>query len=160
MAIKLVLNTRIKFNGKEYSHTDEMPADVRQIYDRVMVAAADPTKAAAAGIHIRDASAKIIFNGREYGNPNEMPADIRQTYERMIAAVEIDPVATPGAPQRAGAAATSPSAPTLSGVRSPLNLAPANVGPRASARMPVAIIGILILVIIGLLLLLGKRHSG
>jgi hypothetical protein len=78
MGIQVNIRRRITVNGREYGSTGEMPADVREAYERAM----------AGGISIRSAKTRIVFNGREYAGLEAMPAETRQLYEKVLKAAE------------------------------------------------------------------------
>ena len=75
MSIKI----KIRVNGQEYSSVDEMPDDLRQIYE----------KALPGGV-----PSKITFNGQKFSSVDEMPPEIRQKYEAVLGIVAI-PLPTP-----------------------------------------------------------------
>jgi len=81
---------RIIFNGREYSSADEMPADVREAYERITKTFADSDGDGVpdvieglGGNTVSTTTGKIVVNGREYSSVDEMPPDVRQIYERM-----------------------------------------------------------------------------
>jgi hypothetical protein len=93
------MSTKIVFNGKEYASVEEMPAEVRQAYERLMRMAAAIPKGPArvfqktfslnlGGTPI--ASSQIIFNGRKYASAEEMPPEVRQAYERVMDTLDAD----------------------------------------------------------------------
>lgn len=73
---------KYKFNNKEYNSLDEMPPDVRTIFEK---AAAE--KLGGYGINASPKT-KIVFNGTEYESIDKMPADIRKLYEDIMKASE------------------------------------------------------------------------
>ncbi len=77
------IKTKIRINGREYAGTDEMPDDVRQIYEKAMRDNAQKT------------TTKIIFNGQEFASVENMPPEIRRLYEAAIGAVEAGQHPTP-----------------------------------------------------------------
>lgn len=77
-------------NGKTYSSPEEMPPDVRALYDRAMAMRAG---AASPGTKLRF-SAKLKFNGKEYDSPDTMPPEVRRLYEDAIAIVSKDELAS------------------------------------------------------------------
>ena len=62
--------------GKTYASIDEMPAEVRRVYDLAVAAKSDSD-------HL-----KIIFNGQEYQGLDSMPADVRKAYQHQQLAME------------------------------------------------------------------------
>ena len=73
--------TNIRFNGREYANVDEMPADVRAAYDRVV----DDTPPLHSGARLAaKLKAKIIVNGTEFNHPGEMSVDDRHLYHEAL----------------------------------------------------------------------------
>ncbi len=75
MGINVRLKWKVKVDSKKYSSVEEMPANIREAYERAKGTA-------------RIAATKIIFNGQEYEGVEAMPPDIRQVYERVMKAAE------------------------------------------------------------------------
>ena len=87
MDVKFNVKFKFKVNGKEYGSIDEMPAPVREAYEK--------TVANSKGMERANISAgKIVFNGQEYEGVDSMPADIRQMYETIMKTVKSGDVAT------------------------------------------------------------------
>lgn len=85
--------TNIRFNGREYANTDEMPPDIRAAYDR----AVDETPPLHSGARIAaKLKAKIIVNGNEFNHPGELSVDDRHSlHEALEALVQLgSPVST------------------------------------------------------------------
>ena len=76
--MNLNIKTRIKINGKEYSSADEMPDDIRRLYEQVMQGNVQKTT-------------KIKFNGQEYAGVEEMQPEVRKMYEAVMGVVETHP---------------------------------------------------------------------
>ncbi len=70
MDINVNFNVKRKYivNGKEYGSVEEMPANIRQAYDKAL----------------ESRKGKIVFNGQKYENVEAMPPDVRQAYEEMM----------------------------------------------------------------------------
>lgn len=80
---------RIVVNGKAYENPEQMPPDVRAIYDKAMAQeTANPGTIKRTG--------KITYNGKEYDNPEQMPPEIRQLYDDALKALHLPPVANTG----------------------------------------------------------------
>jgi hypothetical protein len=77
----------IVFNGQEYSSLDDMPADVRDAYQRAMAAFADSDGNGVPDIFEQEGKIHIQTQAQTYTNLNDMPADVRQTYEQAISAM-------------------------------------------------------------------------
>lgn len=87
MDVKFNVKYKFKVNGKEYGSLDEMPAPIREAYEK--------TVANSKGMERANISpGKIVFNGQEYESVNSMPADIRQMYETVMKTVKSGGVAT------------------------------------------------------------------
>lgn len=65
--------------GKRYASVEEMPAEVRRVYD---LARASQEQAETAP------PVKLIFNGKEYEGLDSMPADVRKLYQTQQVAME------------------------------------------------------------------------
>jgi ribosomal protein L7/L12 len=72
------IKTKIKINGKEYASVDELPADIRQMYEKAMQGNTQRTT-------------KIKFNGQEFASVENMPPEVRKMYEAVMGAVEAQP---------------------------------------------------------------------
>lgn len=147
MPIQLKLKTKIKINGQEYNSPDEMPADVRSLYEKALASRGS----ASPNIQVKTNS-KIRFNGQTFNSIDEMPADIRKIYESIMAAVDKNGDGIPDTLQKDGASAMEPSAPLLP---------PQDQVISASKTSPrIILLGIaiiLVLLLIGALVLLTLR---
>ena len=65
--------------GKRYASVEEMPAEVRRVYD--LARASQETAETAAPV-------KLIFNGKEYEGLDSMPPDVRKLYQTQQVAME------------------------------------------------------------------------
>jgi hypothetical protein len=65
--------------GKRYESVEEMPAEVRRVYD---LARASQEDASTAG------PVKLVFNGKEYEGLESMPPDVRKLYQTQQVAME------------------------------------------------------------------------
>ena len=78
------LNVNIKrtyqINGRDYQSPEEMPPDVRALFDAAMNSTAG--KNAARG----PVTGKIVFNNVEYESPDDMPTYLRNIYEQALSA--------------------------------------------------------------------------
>lgn len=160
MGINFSIKTSIKFNGKEYGSVDEMPDDVRQAYQGVMASIKNPAMTRSTGFSFQFASKpKIVFNGVEYAGVDQMPPEIRKTYERMMAAVGAAQGGVPADLLEGQPAVHPPANQNVPGVRSPLTLGATGTQARGTPPATRAIIGILVLIVVGLLILLWKKSS-
>jgi hypothetical protein len=70
------------FKGREYSSPDEMPPDVRRLYDDVMaLVAASDSSPGQSKVKIRT---RFVVNRKEYSSSAEMPPAIRAEYEKLV----------------------------------------------------------------------------
>lgn len=65
--------------GKTYGSIEEMPPEVRRVYDLAVTAQSEAV--AKAGI-------KVVFNGKEYPSLDSMPEDVRKLYQNQQVAME------------------------------------------------------------------------
>ncbi len=84
MGIKLDVKWKIKVNGKEYGSVDEMPAPVRELYEKTRKEPSDSRD----GVVPRATTTRIVFNGREYESVDAMPLEARAMYRGIMQAVE------------------------------------------------------------------------
>ncbi len=75
MGINVQLKWKLKVDGKEYGSVEEMPANIREAYQRAKGTS-------------RIAATRIIFNGQEYESVEAMPPDVRQVYDGVMKAAE------------------------------------------------------------------------
>jgi|YelNatPaOPRAMG01_1025707.scaffolds.fasta_scaffold89559_3 hypothetical protein len=79
MDLKINIKRKFKVNGKEYDSMEEMPAAIREAYEKALVNAKGPKLGEIAG-----SPDKIVFNGQQFESMDAMPDDIRQMYETMM----------------------------------------------------------------------------
>jgi hypothetical protein len=70
--MKINVKTTIKYKGQEYSSVEELPPEVRAVYEKAM---------ATGGASVRT---KIVFNGQEYASVDQMPAAVLQLYQDAL----------------------------------------------------------------------------
>jgi hypothetical protein len=76
--------TNIRFNGREYANADEMPSDVRAVYDRAVDELGELHSGARLAAKL---NAKIIVDGNEFNNAGEMSVDDRHLYHEALEAL-------------------------------------------------------------------------
>ncbi|HOU50821.1 MAG: hypothetical protein KBG22_07510 [Smithella sp.] len=92
MEVKFDLKRKYIVNGREYTSIEQMPADIRQVYEKAVSG-----KEGISNENILSLSAgKIVFNGQEYESVDSMPLDIRQMYEKIMKSVGEGKVAVSG----------------------------------------------------------------
>ncbi len=84
MGIRFDVNWRIKVNGKEYNAPGQMPAGVREAYEKARKGPSDSRD----GVVCRATTTRIVFNGREYERVDAMPPEARAMYRGIMEAVE------------------------------------------------------------------------
>ena len=102
MITNVTVKTTIRVNGRVYGSVDEMPADVRQAYERALASMGATTaeKMASGSTQTKLVSkdggttaltatkTTLRFNGQEYGSVDEMPATVRHLFEGVMATVD------------------------------------------------------------------------
>jgi hypothetical protein len=92
MDIKFNVKYKFKVNGKEYGSLEEMPAPIREAYEKTVA----NSKGIEHGNIPSMTAGKIIFNGQEYESVEAMPADIRQMYETVMKTVSEGKISVTG----------------------------------------------------------------
>ena len=87
MDVKFNVKYKFKVNGKEYGSLEEMPAPIRETYEKSVANSKGMKRA-------NISPGKIVFNGQEYENVDSMPADIRQMYETIMKTVKSGGITT------------------------------------------------------------------
>jgi len=77
-------NTKIQFNGCEYTSVDEMPVSVKAAYDTAIHATPELHSGARLAAKLK---AKIIVNNTEFSHVGEMSVDDRHLYHEALEAV-------------------------------------------------------------------------
>ena len=70
---------KIVVAGKSYGSVQEMPPEVRRVYELAVETRNQEHKTA----HV-----KLVFNGQEYDSLESMPADVRKLYQTQQVAME------------------------------------------------------------------------
>ncbi len=84
----------INFNGTTYNSLDDMPADVRQIYEKLMGVLADKNQDgvpdaleglvnSGAAMPLAQGQATIVYNGQVYRGLDQLPPEARAKYEKF-----------------------------------------------------------------------------
>ncbi len=84
MNVNVNVKRKFKINGKEYNSIDEMPPDIRNVFEKAMASQTGPGQP----LNPATMQTKIIFNGTEYPGIDAMPQDVRQLYEQVLKAAE------------------------------------------------------------------------
>ncbi len=78
MKVNININKKFVVNGKEYTSLAELPAALREAYERAVETGQ---------VHTVQKPSHIVFDGHEYASPEEMPADVRPLYEAAMKAL-------------------------------------------------------------------------
>ena len=70
------IQSKIRYNGQEYSSPRDLPAEVRAAYDKAMRAPALVT------------AHKIVINGQEFANETDLPAGQKRIYDDVLALIQ------------------------------------------------------------------------
>jgi hypothetical protein len=108
MPVNFNVKTKIKINGKEYSSPDEMPPDVRSLYEKAKANRQNPS----ANTRIKTNS-KITFNGQTFDSLDEMPAEVRRIYDDVMSTLDKNGEGIPNSHQAEGGSSFGPSAPII-----------------------------------------------
>jgi len=160
MPVNFNVRTKIKINGREYSSPEEMPPDVRRIYEKALA----NRQSSPASVQVKTNS-RITFNGQSFNSLDEMPADVRRVYESILSAVDKDGDGIPDSSPSDGDSTFEPSAPFLAQsntyevpleVKRPLRRRRRRVSALSGANSRVVLFvltGLLLLLLLGALLL-------
>jgi len=74
--VSIRIQSKIRFNGQEYSSPRDLPAEARAAYDKAMRAPALVT------------AHKIIINGEEFANETDLPAGQKTIYDDVLALIQ------------------------------------------------------------------------
>src|SRR6266480_3548882 len=72
-AVSIILKSKIRYNGKEYSSPSELPPEVRAAYEKALHGAAVQT---------------FVLNGEQFANEDAMPADVRKLCDDVMGVIE------------------------------------------------------------------------
>jgi len=143
MPINFNVKTKIKINGKEYNSPEEMPPDIRSLYEKAMA----NREGSSANIQ-GTTNSKIVFNGQTFNNLDEMPADVRRIYDSVITALDKNGGGIPETLRSDGGSTFQPSAPLLP------TQSRVTTSSKATSRSIIWIVTILIaLLLIGMILI-------
>ncbi len=136
--VKFNVKRKYKYQGMEYNSLDEMPPDVRKVFEKAMPAGIDlehlppPTSG----------SSKFVYQGKEY-HLDELPPEARAQYEKAMEMLKDD--------KKSPALSAQPEIPDLSG-RPEVYQAPSSgeepIGPKSSglsARWLIILIGLAVI---------------
>ncbi len=84
---------RINFNGQEYNSPDEMPPQVRQLYERAIASLSQSQQGTLSSpkINIKvKTNLRFKYNGQIYNSLDELPPDVRDKYANIANQVDKD----------------------------------------------------------------------
>ena len=87
------MDAKITFNGREYNSPDEMPPQVRQLYERAManLAQKQPGAVSSPKVNIKvTTNMRFKYNGQVYNSLDELPPDVRPRYEKIMGQMDKD----------------------------------------------------------------------
>ena len=114
------MTAKINFNGREYAIADEMPADVRQLYEQMMGAfdanrngVPDILEGGGSPVNVQvTGSINVMHEGKVYTRVEDMPPDLRQKYEKAMSLLgDADQNGVPDILESAGLFPPQPSQP-------------------------------------------------
>jgi hypothetical protein len=157
---------KITFNGQEYNSPDEMPPQVRQLYERAITSLEQkqPGAASSPKLNIKvTTNLRFKYNGQVYNSLDELPADVRPRYEKLVSQMDKDHDGVPdflegkaSQPENASfnmntGETFGPSAPIV-----PLTQTQSATAPDQSAKRMLVIAGaVIVLLLFALVILIG-----
>lgn len=91
MDVKVNIKRKFKVNGKEYDSIEDMPAAIREAYEKAFVGAEGPEHG-----KITASPGRIVFNGQQFESVDAMPDDIRKMYETIVKSLPEGNFSVPG----------------------------------------------------------------
>lgn len=173
--------SEIVFQGKSYKNADQMPPDIRRLYDQVMGVLTDNDRNGVPdileGMHgamdvnvqatpVTFSSTQFIVDGKVYSSVNDLPPDARQKYEQAMAKAgqvmgDTNRNGVPDLLEDAFAARSTPQMPQASPASAPISPSP-QISPSpaiseesTSPNWTLLLAGILIGILLMALLALG-----
>lgn len=133
------MKQRIVVNGQEYSSPDEMPPDVRAIYDRLMVDrdgngvpdVIDEARSRSDANSAVITRQEIVINGKTYHSMEEVPVELRSAIEKALG----------GGDRSSAAAARSPQGARLLPTAQPKKIPTGLPGHEQPSKLPTLLIG-------------------
>ena len=80
--MNISFKTKIRYNGQEFSSVDQLPPDIRVIYERAL---ANKGKLMSTGTKV---STRVVVNGREVGSTDEMSEAEQKLYADVMQLVK------------------------------------------------------------------------
>jgi hypothetical protein len=80
--MNISFKTKIRYNGQEFSSVDQLPPDIRAIYERAL---ANKGKSMSTGTKV---STRLVVNGREVGSTDEMSEAEQKLYADVMQLVK------------------------------------------------------------------------
>jgi hypothetical protein len=154
MPLNINVKTKIIINGKEYNSQDELPPELRKVYDQALA-----NRSASQQMQITSGS-KITFNGQTYNNREEMPEEVRRIYDSAVDAIDKNHDGIPDALQKGGLEVLP--TPGTSTPMAPLPAQQSPISPDRSDqwRTIITVMVSLFLLLVAALVLLWLRRGG
>ena len=162
MALNITVKTQINFNGRQYKSVNDMPPDVRSVYEQAVAGAASR---GIVNIATTVTKTKLKVNGQEYNSPDDMPADVRQIYDRVMGEIDKNGNGVPDVLEGGAPAAPAAAPPRLKMPPPPASFSqrpesfsptPGQAAPEASAKAKLVrtlvVVGVLVAMLAYLLM--------
>jgi hypothetical protein len=157
------MTARIVFNGQEYDNPDEMPPQVRKLYERAMENLPPNQQAnlSSPKVNIRvTANLRFKYNGQIYNSLDELPPEVRPRYEKLASQMDKDRDGIPDFLEEKGDSAVAAASNVNAGGFDPAApIAPLTqinpvISPDSSLTRLLLIAGVIIALLLGAVILL------
>ena len=150
-AMNITLKTKIRCNGKEYSSVDELPPEIRALYERAIAGGGKFAMS-------HNITPRLVINGQEISSTADMSVAEKKLYDDAMQLIR----------DNAGAHVTTtaaPADPLLPGTTAPRQNEATTTNPKPVAvdsgwltKRQVQLILLVAAVVLGLALIIGARH--
>jgi hypothetical protein len=86
--MNITLKTKIRYNGQEYSSVDQLPPEVRSVYEHAIAGGGNVV--VKAGV-----APKLVVNGRQFSSVDEMSEGEKKLYEDAMQLIRDNATAKP-----------------------------------------------------------------
>ena len=138
--MNITLKTRIRVNGKEYSSVDELPPEIRSVYERVI---ANGSKLAVS----HNITPRLVVDGQQFSSVADMSAAEKKLYDDAMQLIR-DGVTTKVMAAPSSGAADAPAA----------NATPTTIDSGWLTKRQIQLIILVAGVLVALALIIGARH--
>lgn len=145
---------KITFDGTEYDNPEDMPAGIREAFERAMASLKSENSGGRTGpgISIKlTTRMRFVHDGKTYNSLDEMPPELRAKYEKAVQQVDQDHDGIPDFLEGKGNAsadslpASSDPAQILDSPMAPVSHSPSVIQPERSDRALLITAGLVIL---------------